>query len=187
MITRNRAIGLTMTAVLLAGLVAFLIARVSSPEPALSPASSSPPATTTPTTKLPPAIPTPTQESTISASEPRDDNAHDLEVDNERVWRPVVTNFSRNFTNTAGGNGPWRKRLIGDPARPFVTTAVAKQLGGVDVRNVPAGKYETYEVVQSSTLGVAVKVDYDQGWSTVLYLNTDGVSWQIYAYDRYEE
>lgn len=195
MITRYRSIGLVTVALLVVGLAAFLIARVSSSETVI-PASSPPATATTPavdapapaaTTPLPPAVPGPTASRTASSSEPHDDNAQDPDVDNERVWGPVVTNFGRNFTDTTGGNGPWRKRLIGDPVRPFVTTTVAKQLATVDVRTVPTGNFESYEVVNSSTLEVAVKVDYNEGWSTVLYLNTDGVIWQIYAYDRYEE
>jgi len=68
-----------------------------------------------------------------------------------------------------------------------VTEDVAAQLATVDVDNVPKGRYQAYEAVKTSAYDVAVRVDYREGWSMVLYLNTDGTNWQVYAYDKYEE
>lgn len=179
--TNRRTVLLTTAAVLVVGLLAFLATWLSSTDTPTRPASSPTP-TATP---LPPAIAGPTSSGT--AGEPHDDHAEDPDVDNELTWKPVVTGFGRNFTNTTGGSEAWRKRLIGDPARPAVTNAVAKQLATVDTDNVPAGHYDSYETVKTSNLEVAVQVDYTEGWSMILYLNTDGINWQIYAYDRYEE
>lgn len=180
--TTRRAVLLSTAALIAVCLTTFLITRSTQTGPDATSSS-----TTQPTTSLPPAIPGPTSSSNSDADDPAHDHAEDPDVDNEQVWKPVVTSFGRNFTNTAGGNGPWRNRLIGDPAQPNVTTAVAKQLATVDLANVPAGHYDAYQPVKTSTLDVAVKVDYTEGWSMVLYLNTDGTNWQIYAYDRYEE
>lgn len=105
----------------------------------------------------------------------------------EALWGPVVDNFSRNFTNTRGGNDDWRDRLIGDPALPYVTTDVADQLKTVDVRRVPEGHYDSRELVKEGPYEIGVKVDYREGWAMVLYLITDGTNWQIYAYDKWEE
>lgn len=186
--TTRRAV-LLSTALIAVCLTAFLITRQTQTEPDTATGSS--PAPTATITSLPPAIPGPTSTSSAPSSDPgnshTDDHAEDPDVDNEQAWNPVVTNFGRNFTNTAGGNRAWRNRLIDDPTQPHVTTAVAKQLATVDVDNVPAGHYDTYQPVQTSTLDVAIKVDYTEGWSMILHLNTDGTNWQIYAYDRYEE
>jgi hypothetical protein len=115
----------------------------------------------------------------------RSDEDQPAEVQ-ENVWGPVVDSFARNFTNTAGGAGPWRERLIGNSARPNVTTAVSAQLHSVDVRNVPAGHYTGRQVLKSSAYELGIKVSYREGWAMVLYLNTDGSKWQIYAYDKLE-
>jgi hypothetical protein len=32
-----------------------------------------------------------------------------------------------------------------------------------------------------------VRVDYREGWSTVLFVLYDGERWQVRAYDRWEE
>lgn len=105
----------------------------------------------------------------------------------EPLWGPVVDNFSRSFTNTRGGKDDWRDRLVGNPARPNVTTAVADQLKTVDVRRVPKGHYDGHELVKEGPYEIGVKVDYREGWAMVLYLITDGTTWQVYAYDKWEE
>ena len=178
--TNRRTVLLTTAGVVVVGLIAFLATWLSSTD-ATRPASSPTPTAAT----LAPAISGPA--SSATPGESHDDHAEDPDVDNELTWKPVVTNFGRNFINTSGGNKAWRKRLIGNPARPYVTTAVAKQLATVDVDNVPAGHYNSYAIVKTSSLEVAVQVDYTEGWSMILYLNTDGTNWQVYAYDKYEE
>ncbi len=105
----------------------------------------------------------------------------------EEAWAPVVENFAVNFTHTSGGEKTWQQRLIGDPAQPYVTTEVAEQLATVDVRNIPKGHYESHEIVESGPFNLAVGVYYDQGWAMLLWLNTDGKDWQIYAYDKWEQ
>lgn len=179
--TTRHTVLLSTAGLLLVGLIAFLATWLSPSDTPSSLAISPIPAATT----LPPAIPGFT--SSTNLDEANDDHAEDPDVDNEQIWKAVVTNFGRNFTDTRGGSTAWRKRLIGNPARPYVTTAVAKQLATVDVDNVPAGHYNSYAIVKTSSLEVAVQVDYTEGWSMILYLNTDGTNWQIYAYDRYEE
>lgn len=186
---RYRIIIAALSAVIIV-LAAFLITRVTQAGPDIAaPTIRSSPAPTI-TTGLPPAIPGPNP-TTSTPGGPGEshtnDQAEDPDVDNEQAWKPVVTNFGRNFTNTVGGNRAWRNRLIVDPANAYVTTAVAKQLATVEIDNVPAGHYDSYQPVKTTTLDVAVKVDYTEGWSMILYLNTDGTHWQIYAYDRYVE
>lgn len=105
----------------------------------------------------------------------------------EAEWAPAVDNFARNFTYTVGGAQEWRQRLIGNPKKPYVTGAVAKQLRTVDVRNVPDGHYESREIVKSSSYDFAVKVTYREGWAMILYLVSDGRTYQIYAYDKWED
>ena len=115
------------------------------------------------------------------------DNPTDAPAETQQAaWGPVADRFARNFTNTRGGAEKWRKRLAGDPSRPDVTTAVAKQLATVDIRNVPDGRYDGREVLKSSDYDLAVKVIYDTGLAMVLYMITDGTNWQIYAYDKWE-
>ncbi len=104
----------------------------------------------------------------------------------EGVWGPIVDTWGRNFTNTTGGQRKWRERLTGPASQPYVTAEVAEQLATVDLSNVPAGSYEGYELLKSTTYEVAVRVNY-QRWAMVLWLVTDGTAWQIYAYDRVDE
>ena len=115
------------------------------------------------------------------------DNPTDAPAETQQAaWGPVADRFARNFTNTRGGAEKWRQRLVGDPTAPDVTTAVAKQLATVDVRNVPDGRYEGREILKSSDYDLAIKISYNTGWAMVLYLITDGSGWQIYAYDKWE-
>lgn len=144
----------------------------------------------------PQSVPTPTTNPSVSAPTPpgynpsagdAGDNPTDAPAETQQAaWGPVADRFATNFTNTSGGATKWRKRLAGDPSRPDVTTAVAKQLATVDVRNVPDGRYESREVLKSSDYDLAVKITYNSGWAMVLYLITDGTHWQIYAYDKWE-
>lgn len=120
------------------------------------------------------------------ASEENDEGGGPPETQ-ENAWAPAVDNFARNFTNTRGGAKQWRKRLIGNPQHPYVSTEVAEQLATVDVRKVPDGHYDSREIADSSEYELAVKVTYREGWAMILWLNTDGTAWTIYAYDRWEE
>lgn len=120
------------------------------------------------------------------ATDADDENRSGPPETQEALWGPVVDSFARNFTNTRGGAEKWRQRLIGDPAHPQVTTDVAEQLATVDVRNVPDGHYASRELVKDGPYEIGVKVTYREGWAQVLYLTTDGSSWQIYAYDKWE-
>ncbi len=103
----------------------------------------------------------------------------------EEAWAPVVDSFAENFTRTTGGKEKWRQRLIGDPKQPHVTTEVAKQLATVDIRNIPKGHYESREIVESGPFRLAVGVYYDEGWAMLLWLSTDGIRWEIDAYDEW--
>lgn len=139
-----------------------------------------------------PAPPSPEPSATVESYNPAAGDADENHEDGppevqETAWAPAVDNFARNFTNTAGGGHKWRQRLLGNAEKPFVTAAVAKQLATVDVRNVPDGHYSSHEIVKSSSFDLAVKVDYREGWSMILYLVTDGRTWQVYAYDRWDD
>jgi len=170
----NRAVGIiaALTAIVVA-LVAALVWALLRPAPSTPAAAPASPAAT-PSTYNP------------SAGDAGENHSDAPAETQEAAWGPVADRFARNFTNTRGGAAKWRQRLVGDPARPDVTTAVAKQLATVDVRNVPDGRYERREVVKSSDYDLAVKVEYDAGWAMVLYLITDGSGWQVYAYDKWE-
>lgn len=147
--------------------------------------------TWTPTTSRPaaptitpsePATPSYNPDAGDAAGDPGEGSAELHEV----RWIPVAENFARNFTNTNGGPAAWRQRLIGNPRQPNVTTDVANQLKTVDPRNVPHGHYSGREVLNSSDYQIAVKVTYRENWALILYLITDGSSWQVYGYDRWE-
>ena len=131
--------------------------------------------------------PSPTPTYVETAGDADHDHASDPALDQEAAWKPVVEHFARSFTDTSGGARRWRTRLADGRTPPYVTEDVATQLATVDVDNVPKGRYQAYEAVKTSAYDVAVRVDYREGWSMVLYLNTDGTSWQVYAYDKYEE
>lgn len=137
--------------------------------------------------------PSPKQAATTESYNPDAGDAGDEQHEDgppevqEADWAPAVDNFARNFTLTDGGAQKWRQRLIGDPEKPYVTDAVAKQLATVDVRNVPDGHYDGREIVKSSSYDFAVKVTYREGWAMILYLVTDGRRYQVYAYDKWEE
>lgn len=176
----------TRAVAILAAAVAVLLAVGVAIGATLNRAGDPPPA---PTPTVPTATPSATQESyNPDAGDAGDEDHEDGPPEvQEAAWAPAVENFARNFTNTAGGAHKWRQRLIGDPKRPYVTAAVAKQLATVDVRNVPDGRYESREIVKSSTYDFAVKVTYREGWAMILYLVSDGRRYQIYAYDKWEE
>lgn len=168
--------GLVALVVVLAVVLVWTITRP-------APAAMTPPANTPVGSAAGPVDPT----FNPSAGDAHDDQAHDPDLEAEAAWRPVVENFGRNFTNTTDGQKAWQTRLTGPRTPPYVTDAVSTQLQGVDVRNVPTGHYDSYAVVKASAYEVAVKVDYTEGWSMVLYLITEGTHWQIYAYDQWED
>lgn len=98
-------------------------------------------------------------------------------------WEPVVVGFAENFTRTEGSDAAtWRTGL-----KPFTTAAVQKQLATVDLENVPAGTYESYEVVEHGETQLAARVTYQEGFSLVLYVISEGDDWRVFQYDRYEE
>ena len=148
----------------------------------------SPTATTpTPAPTQPPVSASPSWNPSAGDAGDSEDLEHGPAEVQEANWGPVVDRFSRNFTRVDGGTKKWRQRLIGRASAPDVTPAVAKQLATVDVRRVPKGRYEHREILQSSAYNLAVGIQYSEGWGMVLYLQTDGVDWQIYAYDRWEQ
>ena len=137
----------------------------------------------------PPAVqpPSPTPTFAETAGDAGDDHGSDPALDQEAAWKPVVEHFARSFTDTRGGAQQWRTRITDGRTPPYVTEEVASQLATVEIGNVPKGTYQDYEALKTSAYDVAVRVDYREGWSMVLYLNTDGTTWQVYTYDKYEE
>ena len=102
-----------------------------------------------------------------------------------RYWEPVAAGFGQAFTTVRRGDttAAWRARL-----RPYVTVAVDKQLATVDVGNVPQGRFDGLDVLDSSDEQVTVQATYSPGWALVLYLNSDGHDhWKVYRYDRLEQ
>jgi len=102
-----------------------------------------------------------------------------------RYWEPVASGFGRAFSTVRRGDttAVWRARL-----RPYVTVAVDKQLATVDVGNVPRGRFDGLDVLDSSDEQVSVQATYSPGWALVLYLNSDGHDhWKVYRYDRLEQ
>ena len=139
------------------------------------------------TSPNPPAEPPPVSSSSTEPTfNPSAGDAGPSEQPQE-AWQPVVEHFARNFTNTAGGDQEWRNRLTGDRTPPYITDAVAEQLRTVDVRNVPQGTYDAYEIVRASAYDISAKVSYREGWSMQVQLITDGTDWQVYAYDRWQQ
>lgn len=174
----NRAIAVLagLGALVVAGLAALLWVLLRPPP--VTPAAPTPSVSATPTLSSSSFNP--------SAGDAGDNHTDAPAETQQAAWGPVADQFAKNFTDTGGGATKWRKRLVGDPSQPHVTTAVAKQLATVDVRNVPEGRYEGRELLKSSDYDLAVKVTYDTGWAMVLYMITDGTNWQIYAYDKWE-
>ena len=102
-----------------------------------------------------------------------------------RYWEPVAAGLGQAFTTVRRGDttAVWRARL-----RPYVTVAVDKQLATVDVGNVPQGRFDGLDVLDSSDEQVTVQATYSPGWALVLYLNSDGHDhWKVYRYDRLEQ
>ena len=105
-----------------------------------------------------------------------------------RLWEPVVVGFGKAFTKTEltktrdGDAKAWRKAL-----KPFTTVSVQKRLATVDLDNVPKGRYNGYEALKYDEEQLAAQVTYDKGWALVLYVISDGESWRVYRYDRWEE
>lgn len=127
----------------------------------------------------------PTPEATVSGG--ADAGPSDLPYSQtqaaRRQWEPIVVGFGTQFTRTTGGSATaWRQGLD-----RYVTTAVQKQLRTVDPRNVPSGRYTSFEVDTYEEHTVAAMVTYEEGWALVLYLIDDGERWRIYRYDRWEE
>jgi hypothetical protein len=141
-------------------------------------------ATPQPTPTVAAATPTPSDNS--QAGDAAEQEGPGPAETQEAAWGPVVDTFARNFTNTRGGVTDWRRRLTGNPHKPDVTTEVAGQLKTVDLRNVPEGHYSGRQILKSGDYDLAVKVTYREGWALVLYLVTDGTTWQVYAYDRWQ-
>lgn len=97
-------------------------------------------------------------------------------------WQPIVTGFGRGFTTTKGKTaGQWRAALT-----PYVTDTVREQLGTVDLRKVPNGRFTSIEPAEYGDDKVAVFLHYDTGLTLVAYLILDQTSWRVYAYDRWE-
>lgn len=134
----------------------------------------------------PPVTPGPTPSWNPSAGDAGEDHEDGPAEVQEAAWGPVAEHFARNFPRTQGGAKKWRQRLIGPTTAPYVTGAVADQLQTVDIDRVPKGRYQRRETLETSAYNVAVGVQYKEGWGMVLYLQTDGVDWQIYAYDQWE-
>lgn len=176
MTARYQALVASLIALVLI-LAAALFWSLNRPQPA---------ATAPPVSSSPDPTFNPSAGDASGGEQPHDDSAHDREADQE-AWQPVVEHFARNFTKTAGGGQKWRKRLTGDQTPPYVTDAVAKQLLTIDIRNVPKGRYQGYEIVRTSAYDISVKINYREGWSMVLHLITDGTDWQVYSYDRWPQ
>lgn len=136
--------------------------------------------------------PTPVAPSTNSSSASPaniDPNAGDYEHDHDTLedekpqWEPAVLGFAKNFTNTGDRNAAkWRQRLA-----PYVAPAVRDQLAHVDPAKVPAGHYDSYELLETGNYQIAAKTTYREGWALVLYVTSDGHDWKVTAYDRWDQ
>lgn len=111
------------------------------------------------------------------------DHDHDTIEDEKPQWEPAVLGFAKNFTNTADDDSnKWRQRLA-----PYVVLAVRDQLADVDPAKVPAGRYDTYELLKTGNYQIAAKANYREGWALVLYVTSDGNTWKVTAYDKWEQ
>jgi len=116
-------------------------------------------------------------------ADPGDETPYGKTDQARQRWAPVVEGFGRRLVGTEKVTADgWRKGL-----RPYVTTAVAKQLRTVDPGRIAPGRYAGYEALEWADNEVTVRVDYRQGWSIVLFVLYDGDTWQVRAYDRWEE
>lgn len=192
---KRRALIPLVLVLLAAVAIAFQLSRNTPVEPRSEPAT---PASTavpiTPDPAAPSAPPYPEgEEPTDDHGDPyatdhldgHDDEDHQSGSAAAAVWTPVVEGFARDYTRTDDRPAKvWRSSLD-----PYTVAAVDDQLATVDPRNVPAGDYQSHEVLQHGAVEMAVLVTYRQGWSMVLWLIDDGtgLGWQVEAYDRYEE
>ena len=136
----------------------------------------------TPAAQQPAAPPASSASPSIDPDAGDYEHDHDTAEDEKPQWEPVVLGFAKNFTNTAGDTDQWQARLA-----PFVAPAVRDQLAEVDVSKVPAGRYDSYEVLTPGSYQLAVKTTYREGWALVLYATSDGNNWKITAYDQWEQ
>lgn len=142
---------------------------------------------TSPATQPPATAPLPAAASTatpsIDPSAGDYEHGHETAEDEKPQWAPVVLGFAKNFTNTTDRNpAAWRQRLA-----PLVSAAVRDQLADVDPTKVPAGRYDSYELLEAGNYQVIAKIKYGEGWALVLYVTSDGRAWKVTAYDRWEQ
>lgn len=137
----------------------------------------------------PSAASTTVSPSPSSASRSIDPHAGNYEHDHGALndekpqWEPAVLGFAKNFTNTEGRNAAqWRERLT-----PYVAPAVHDQLADVEPTKIATGRYDSYELLETSSYQIAAKINYREGWALVLYVTSDGERWKITAYDKFEE
>lgn len=183
-------IGLSAVAVILAGILVWLLVHPGA-TPSAQPPPSAPPPVSEPTptpaqapTREPPSSSPAQSPSEQSTSEQSPIPRHGAGVEDKSAWAPLVEQFGRNFTNTSGGAKAWQARLRANDA---LTASVRDDLATVAIENVPAGRYDGYTPVETSDTEIAARIDYAQGWAMVVHLISDGTRWQIYAYDLAEE
>jgi hypothetical protein len=144
---------------------------------------------TSPAAQPPAQTPAAPPASSSSPSPSIDSNAgdyehdHDTAADEKPQWEPAVLGFAKNFTTTNGRSAAqWRDRLS-----PYVAPAIRDQLADVDPEKVPAGKYDSYELLETGNYQIAAKITYREGWALVLYVTSDGHGWRVTAYDKWEQ
>lgn len=196
--TRTLAIPAAICAVAVALLVGLLLGRYTAPRPTMAPVAGGAPAqpASPPHPLVTPTPATPAVEPSAEGGGHVHEGSGDASPgptpysqtgDARKRWQPVVVGFGAKFTKTRGKSSrEWAAKL-----KPYSTAAVQQQLGTVDVRNVPRGRYTGFDVAQYDEQQLAARVFYrdPQGatWAMMLHVIDDGDRWRVYRYDRYEE
>ena len=142
---------------------------------------------TAPTKPLPPA---PVPPATSSASPSIDPDAGDYRARprhrrrREAQWEPVLLGFAEELhQHRRPQRGPLAPaaRPLRRPRRPRPTRR------GRPAPEFPAGRYDSYELLDTGNYQVVAKATYREGWAPVIYLTSDGHGWKVTAYDEWEQ
>lgn len=138
-------------------------------------------------TAPPSAVPPPPAEPLLPANPGAGDDGSPAAGDDpaskaeQASWEPVAVAFGKAFTTGTDNPTAWRARL----AR-YSTTAVQSQLAGVDPTRIPAGRYDDHDVLQYDETTAAVVINYDRDWAIAVRVISDGSTWKVYEYDRWQ-
>ena len=176
---------LAVLLVVVTGVTYLVVRQTAAPTPVVNAGSA--PASTAPQAST--VAPAPPSSSPTSAA-PLDPNAGDAAPGDgeepaskaeQSQWEPVAVGFAKALTTGPDDARAWRARL----AR-YATPALQDQLASVDPRRLPGGRYTDHEVIQYDDTTAVVVATYSKDWAVAISLISDGDTWKVYQYDRWE-